>query len=80
MKNIRIILGGSDFRSVDQAVQRILTAARDTGNTVLGPVPVLPKGAAKVRRLLDVTEPNAKLMPALTDLDVPSTVDISIRG
>lgn len=85
-KDLRIVFSGANYRSVDAAVKRVMDAARSTGNEMRGPVPLLPVltadravGAGN-RRSLTIIAPNHKMMPALADLDLPSTVNVEMSA
>lgn len=85
-KDLRIVFSGTDYRSVDAAVRRVMDAARSTGNEFRGPVPLLPvltadrAVIADNRRSLAIVAPNHKMMPALSCLDLPSTVSVEMSA
>ncbi len=79
-KDLRITLSGDDPRSVDHALRRIMDIVKDTGNEARGPIPLPPKAPARSCRTLDVIAPNHKFVPALTVLDLPSTVSVDVAA
>lgn len=82
-KNIRVKMSGSDYRSVDLAMRRLVGLVRDTGNEMRGPIPLVPERGAPpergTQRSIDIINPNHKLAPEMTSLELPSTVSVEIE-
>ena len=98
-KKIRIRLKAFDHKTLDASVAKIIEAAKSTGASVVGPVPLptekqvytLLRAVHKYKdsreqfeirthkRLLDIVNPTAKTMDVLTNLVLPSGVDIEIK-
>ncbi|MBQ7597287.1 MAG: 30S ribosomal protein S10 [Clostridia bacterium] len=98
-EKIRIRLKGYDHNLVDKAAVMIVEAAKRTGATVSGPIP-LPTEKEIVtilravhkykdsreqfeqrthKRLIDIIRPTPKTVEALTNLEIPASVEIEIK-
>ncbi len=98
-KKIRIRLKAYDHKILDNSVAKIVEAAKSTGASVKGPIPLptekqvytLLRAVHKDKdsreqfeirthkRLLDIVNPTAQTMDVLTNLVLPSGVDIEIK-
>ena len=98
-KKIRVRLKAYDHKILDLSVEKIVSAANNSGAKVVGPIPLptekqvytLLRAVHKYKdsreqfeirthkRLLDIVNPTAKTMDALTNLVLPSGVDIEIK-
>lgn len=98
-KKIRIRLKAYDHKILDNSVAKIVEAAKSTGASVKGPIPLptekqvytLLRAVHKYKdsreqfeirthkRLLDIVNPTAQTMDVLTNLVLPSGVDIEIK-
>ena len=80
-EKIRIRLKGYDHNLVDKAAEMIVEAAKRTNATVSGPIP-LPTEKEIVtihKRLIDIIRPTPKTVEALTNLEIPASVEIEIK-
>ena len=91
MSKIRINLKAYDHRSIDLAAGKIVDVVKRTGGVISGPIP-LPTEIEKVtvlravhkykdarEQLIEVKEPSKETIEALSRLDLPSGVAISIK-
>lgn len=96
---IRIRLKAYDHHVLDDSARKIVETARNTGASVLGPIPLptsrniycvlrSPHVDKKSRehfqmlthkRLIDIKDPTASTVNALTTLELPSGVEITIK-
>ena len=98
-KKIRVRLKAYDHKILDLSVEKIVSAANNSGAKVVGPIPLptekqvytILRAVHKYKdareqfeirthkRLLDIVNPTAKTMDVLTNLVLPSGVDIEIK-
>ena len=98
-KKIRIRLKAYDYRVLDVSVEKIVAAVKNSGATVVGPIPLptekqvytILRAVHKYKdareqfeirthkRLIDIVNPNKQTIDTLTQLDLPSGVDIEIK-
>lgn len=98
-KNIRVRLKAYDHKVLDQSVEKIIKAARDSGAQIVGPIPLpternlytilrspfIDKDSREQfeilthKRLIEIVNPNKQTMDALTNLDLPSGVEVNIK-
>jgi len=96
---IRIRLKAYDHQVIDQSAEKIVEAAKRTGATVSGPIPLPTKREIVTilravhkykysreqferrthKRLIDITNSNAKTVEALMGLEMPAGVEIEIK-
>lgn len=75
---MRMTISGRDQRTVDATTRRLIDLVEATGSTQRGPIPVLPKAGEGARRVIDVTSLHHSLVPKMSEMDVPLTVQIEI--
>lgn len=98
-KNIRVRLKAYDHKVLEMAVAKIIDAAKKTGATIVGPIPLpternlytilrspfIDKDSREQfeilthKRLIEIVNPNKQTTETLTNLDLPSGVDVNIR-
>lgn len=99
-EKMRIIVKAFDHRLLDEAVKKIVVVAKDSGATVVGPIP-LPTRIEKItvnrstfvnkdareqfeirrhKRVVDITESNAKTLELLQEISIPNGVGIEIKS
>jgi len=96
---MRISLKAYDHKIIDQSVAQIIEAAKKTGATISGPIPMptrkeiitVLRAVHKYKdsreqfelrthkRLIDILTPTPRTIDALTRLDLPEGVDITIK-
>jgi small subunit ribosomal protein S10 len=90
-QKIRISVKAFDHRLLDDAVQKIVGIAKDSGAVVVGPIP-LPTKIEKVtvnrstfvnkdaREQFEIQEPTAKTLAMLQEISIPSGVGVEIKA
>jgi len=76
-QKIRIRLKAYDHRVLDQAAEKIVETARRTNASTAGPIPQFEMRTHK--RIIDILDPNPKVVDALMRLNLPSGVNIEIK-
>jgi small subunit ribosomal protein S10 len=96
---MRISLKAYDHKIIDKCVAQIIDAAKKTGASISGPVPLPTKKEIITilravhkykdsreqfemrthKRLIDIISPSPRTVDALTRLDLPEGVDITIK-
>ena len=91
-QKIRISLKSFDHKLIDQSASQIIETAKKTGAKVSGPIPLpILRAVHKYKdsreqfelrthkRLIDILQPTSKTADALSRLDLPAGVDITLK-
>ena len=86
-QKIRIKLKSFDHMLVDKSAAKIVDTVKATGAKVVGPIPLPTNKKSREQfeldsyvRLIDIDESNAKTVDALMKLELPSGVEVEIKG
>ena len=84
---IRISLKAYDHKLIDQSAAQIIETAKKTGAQISGPIRAVHKykdsreqfEMRTHKRLIDILSPTPKTADALSRLDLPAGVDITLK-
>jgi small subunit ribosomal protein S10 len=87
-EKIRIRMEAYDHEILDQSAINLVEKAKETGAKVAGPIP-LPTGIERYtvlrsphvdKRLIDITEPTSKTVNAISNVQMPAGVHITVKA